>query len=369
MTPLSHPAFMQHFLLMIMMIFGLGCATVQADTTDNALHISGYIEAYYQRDFNRPGNNRRPDFIYSHSRADEPSINLALVQATYNTDKFRANLGIATGTYMRANYAAEPGLLNNLYEANIGLKLSDQHDLWLDVGVMPSHIGFESAIGKDNWTVTRSLVAENSPYFETGAKLTYTTADGKWLVSGLLLNGWQRIQRADGNTTPAFGHQLTYKPNDKVTINSSSFIGNDKSDRERQMRYFHNLYGQFTLNRAWSLIAALDLGAEQATKDSASYHNWFAPVVIVRYTVSDKLSLAARAEYYQDKHGVIVSTSNSNGFRTFGYSANVDYAITPNLLWRTEIRKFDSPDAIFIKGNESMASTNFTALTSLAISF
>ena len=69
----------------------------------------------------------------------------------------------------------------------------------------------------------------------------------KMALSGLVLNGWQRIQRVDGNHLPAFGHQLTYKPNSKITLNSSSFVGSDKTDSLRQMRYFHNLYGIFKL--------------------------------------------------------------------------------------------------------------------------
>ncbi|MCB5185791.1 porin [Methylobacillus gramineus] len=363
---------MNYLLPLIALLLGISITSLaQAGETnsEHPLTISGYAEAYYLRDFNKPANNKRPEFIYSHNRADEPSINLALIHANISTERFRANLGIATGTYMRANYAAEPGLLNNLYEANLGFKLSDTDELWLDVGVMPSHIGFESAIGKDNWTVTRSLVAENSPYFETGAKLSYTSADGKWMISGLLLNGWQRIQRADGNTTPAIGHQLTYKPNDRVTVNSSSLIGNDKSDQQRQMRYFHNLYGQFQLDRQWSVIAGLDIGAEQVEKGSSRYHTWFAPVIIARYSATDKLSLAARAEYYQDKHGVIVSTGTPDGFQVFGYSFNVDYRISPHLLWRNEVRKFNSPDAIFMKGNDTFTSGNLMAVTALAISF
>lgn len=71
-------------------------------------------------------------------------------------------------------------------------------------------------------------MAENSPYFEAGAKITYVSPSGQWEFSGLYLNGWQRIQRVDGNTTPAFGYQLIYKPTNKITLNSSSFIGNDK---------------------------------------------------------------------------------------------------------------------------------------------
>ncbi|KAF5272975.1 hypothetical protein FQR65_LT17253 [Abscondita terminalis] len=107
------------------------------------------------------------------------------------------------------------------------------------VRIMPSHIGWESAIGKDNYTLTRSLAAENSPYFETGVRLSYTTDNGKWYLSGLVLNGWQRIAKPEGNQSISFGHQVTYKPSEKITLNSSSFIGNDKSREEKRMRLCH----------------------------------------------------------------------------------------------------------------------------------
>lgn len=344
-----------------------------AEGSDKTSHsdfaINGYLESYYTHDFNNPGSDKRPGFTYSHDRTGKPQINLALIKASFKNDRVRANLALASGTYMRANYAAEPDTLQHIYEANLGIRLSDEHDVWLDVGVMPSHIGHESAIGADNWTLTRSMMADNSPYFETGAKLSYTTPDGKWMISGLLLNGWQRIQRPEGNTTPAFGHQLTYKPNDKVTINSSSFIGNDKSDQERQMRYLHNLYGQFELNDRWGLIAALDVGAEQKFGGSDQYSVWFSPNLIVRYRWNDNLSLAARMEYYQDKDGVIIGTDTPHGFRTTGYSVNMDYRFSPNILWRAELKKLDSRDKIFEKERDGFSDNNLMAITSVSLSF
>lgn len=119
---------------------------------------------------------------------------------------------MAVGSYMNANYAAEEGVLKNIYEANVGVKLSKTKNLWIDAGILPLHIGFESAIGADCFTLTRSMMAENSPYFETGAKLSYSADNGKWDMAILVLNGWQRMQRVEGNTTPAFGHQLTFRP-------------------------------------------------------------------------------------------------------------------------------------------------------------
>ena len=113
-----------------------------------------------------------------------------------------------TGTYANSNLAAEPGVLKNIFEANAGVKISKKKKLWIDAGIFESHIGFESAIGKNCWNLTRSISADNSPYYESGIKLSYTSDNEKWFLSGLILNGWQRIQRVNGNNTPAFGHQL-----------------------------------------------------------------------------------------------------------------------------------------------------------------
>lgn len=333
------------------------------------LTISGYAEAYYQYDANRALDNKRPGFVYSHNRNNEVSLNLAYIKANYSTEKIRANIAVAVGSYMNANYAAEPDVLKNIYEGNLGVKISKKYDLWIDAGIFSSHLGFESAVGKDNWTLTRSMFADNSPYFETGAKISYTSPSGKWFASGLILNGWQRIQRVDGNSTPAFGHQLTYKPNAKLTLNSGSFIGNDKADSIRQMRYFHNLYAIYQVNEKFGITAGFDIGAEQKAKGSSDYNTWYTPVLIAKYNATDKFSLTLRGEYYQDKAGVIISTGTANGFKTFGYSLNADYAILPNLIWRTEIKNMNSKDAIFIKRNQSLTSNSFSVTTALAVSF
>ncbi len=350
-TSQIHLSAMKKSCLAAMLLLFTSVSVAKDNTAEpDSFLISGYLESYYIHDFNNPEGSTRPSFAYSHNVVDKPSINLGFIKASLNTPNLRANLAVGSGTYMRANYALEPKDLQKLFEANVGVKLSGSN-LWLDAGVLPSHIGFESAIGLDNWTVTRSILADNSPYFETGLRMAYTSDDGRWYVSGLLLNGWQRIQRPDGNTTPAIGHQITYKPNAAVTLNSSSFIGNDKSDQDRRMRYFHNLYGQFQLSERWGLIAGFDIGAEQVERGSRRYQVWYSPILIARYAYSEQLSFAARAEYYQDKDEVIVSTDTPNGFSTVGCSLNVDYKPVQHLALRAELRKFKSKDEIFERKN------------------
>ncbi len=340
----------------------------QTDSTPSPLTFSGYIETYYTYDFGKPSNHNRPAFVYAYNRHNEVNLNLGFIKAAYQKENVRANLALMAGTYSNANPAAEPGVLKNIFEANAGTKISKKKNIWIDAGIFASHIGFESAIGKDCWNITRSILADNSPYFETGAKISYTSDNGKWFISGLVLNGWQRIQRADGNNTPAFGHQLTFKPNSKITLNSSSFIGNDKPDSIKQMRYFHNFYGIFQLTDKLALITGFDMGAEQKTKGSSNYNSWYSPVVLLKISPNAKNNIAMRAEYYSDANGVIINTGTPNGFKTWGFSLNYDYLIRDNVMWRMEGRGFSGKDKTFEKEGKQV-NTNFTLTTSLAISF
>lgn len=331
--------------------------------------VSAYVESYYVQDFHKNDNHTMPGFIYNHNRTGEVNLNLAVLKGTYTGERVRANLALAAGTYMNANYAAEPGVLRNVFEANAGVKISKSYNLWFDAGIMPSHIGFESAMGKDNWALTRSLVAENTPYFETGLKLGYTTTDSKWYLAAMYLNGWQRIQRVDGNSTPAFGTQVTFKPNAAVTLNYSTFIGSDKPDSTRQMRYYHNIYGIFQLSEKWGLTTGFDIGSEQKAKGSSTFNTVYVPVMILRFSPSPKINVAARGEYYHDKNGVIISTGTDDGFQTYGLSLNFDYQIAPQVMWRIEARNLKSRDAIFERDGAGLAKNKTYLTTALTFAF
>jgi len=270
---------------------------------------------------------------------------------------------------MNANYAAEPGVLKNIYEANVGYKLSRSKNFWLDMGIMSSHIGFESAISKDCWTLTRSLLADNTPYYESGTKLSYITDNNKWLFSAMALNGWQRIQRLGGNSLMSWGTQVQCKPTDHVTLNYSTFLGTDKPDSARLWRYFHNLYGIMQLTNEFGITLGFDIGQEQVKKGESKMNTWYSPVAILRFTPVEQWAFAVRGEYYSDEHGVIISTGSPNGFKTWGYSANIDYLPAKNMALRLEGRLLNSKDDIFQRSDESATGTNTAVTFSAAVSF
>ena len=359
---------MKTIILLFCTLFLYDALIAQDEEKGSAFTVSGYVETYYVYDFNKPENNTRPAFIYSYNRHNEVNLNLGYLKGSYNTENVRANLALMTGTYTNANLASEPGVLKNIIEANAGVKLSSTKSLWIDAGIFASHIGFESAIGKDSWNLTRSILADNTPYFESGAKISYTNTNEKWFLSAMILNGWQRIQRINGNSLPSFGTQITFKPNSQLILNSSSFIGTDTPDSARLMRYFHNFYSIIQLSDKIGLTIGFDYGVQQKAPEVSSYNQWLSPVVIARITVSDRVSMDVRAEYYEDRNGVIVRIATLNGFKTTGLSTNLDYKISPNALWRFEIRNFNSKEAIFVREEKSVRNNTFIT-TALAISF
>lgn len=351
----------------------IGSRTFAEDTVriiqKDRFKVTSYLEAYYSYDFGKPETKQRPSFFYNHTRHNELNMNLGFVKGSYSGKTTRANLALMAGTYATNNLAVEPEWARNIFEANFGTRMSKKHNLWFDAGVFPSHIGFESAVGKDCYTLTRSMVAENTPYYEAGLRFSYTSKNDKWYAALLSLNGWQRIKNPNINKSPFYGTQVIYKPTSELLLNHSSFIGNMASDSLPLWRYYHNFYVTYTRNKV-SAVFGFDHGM-QVKRDSlnkTSGHSfWFTPTIILKYQVNRKFSGALRLEYFKDEDGVVIATGTPNGFNTYGYSFNLDYILSPNFMLRTEARGLGSKDKIFYNG-KSTESVNYFVTTCLIIS-
>lgn len=321
--------------------------------------ISGFVDTFYSYDTNTPSTKGRQDFLYNHNRHNEFNINLALLKLSLDESFYRANVALQAGTYAEDNY---PDNYENLYEANAGVALTKDKTLWLDGGIFTSHLGFESAISTDNYTLTRSLAAESSPYYLTGAKLTYTPST-ELEMAFVVSNGWQTIEKTDPNTKPSIGTQLLYKPNAAIKLNWSTFAG-EADELKRCLRLFNNLYAEFLLDECWSFIAGLDSGGVERTKGSSAYDTWHIASLLSRYKTSAKSAVAFRAEYLDDPDGVIIN-ANGLGAQTLGLSSNLDYYPHEQVALRLELRYLQDTNAIYKESHDE--SLFYTA--SLALKF
>ena len=344
----------------------MGSAVVNADVNIGPFDVIGYAEAYYVHDFaDYPSHYRMitPSGIspvYSYNRADQFAINHALLDLHYETNNFRFAMGFQGGTYVTANYAPESGFAKYLYEGSVGFRVAP--NLWIDGGVFPSHIGLESAISKDNQAQTRSLMADNTPYYESGAKATWEP-DKHWLLSALVLRGWQSIDNPDQNVD--FGTQLQFKPSDAWALNSSTFIG--KFGGDHLMRYFHDFYVTWQVTGPLSLSAAFDIGGQELSSADRGLRGWYSAQAMAHYQFNPQWAVCARVEHYHDPRGITIPTATPDNFVASGASINLDYKPEAHVLLRTEFRNITADHRVFIH-RQGLSRSDNTLTWSLILS-
>jgi hypothetical protein len=321
-----------------------------ARTDSGKFAIEGYVEAFYLYNSNKPNDGNVPYFV-SFNRHNEFNINLAYVSGRYTSDRVRGVFTPGFGTYMNANYAAEPATLKNILEANVGLKLFAKKDIWLDMGVLPSPYTNETAVSFDQPTLTRSFAPEYVPYFVSGARLTLPF--GKRIrFYGYLLNGWQQMQ--DVNSTLAFGSWLEYRPSSKLSINWNVFVGDERSELAplNRMRHLQDIYFIYTPIGRWSFTASAYGGWQYLEEEEGGtvVKQWWQANATARYACAPNRWIYGRIETFNDPQGGIsVSATGLEGFEavsgTLGYDANVSSMVK----LRLESRFFSARDDAYLR--------------------
>lgn len=335
--------------------------TATMDSTDykvkGKVTVEGYLDTYYAYNFNEPETGDQP-YLVSMARHNEININLALLDVKYSSSRIRARVAPGFGTYVNANYSNETGSLKNLIEANAGVRLFKNRRIWLDVGVLASPYTNESAISKDHLAYTRSLAAENVPYYLSGAKLTVPLSK-KLNTCFYLINGWQQI--SDQNSNKSVGTQMEFRPNNYLLINWNNYLGNEMAaiDSVKGLRYFTDIYFIYTRDRL-SMTSCVFYGLQENMQHTLK---WWQANLICRYSLNTSLSATVRIEYLTDIDGVLIlPITQKNGYQTIGLSAGINVKIEDNFLFRTEARQFISDKNVYsYKGQPASSSMTLTA--------
>ena len=332
------------------------------------VNVSAYVEVYCAYDFGKPTSGDRP-FLYNFNRHNEVALNLGLARVDYTNNRVRGAFALMAGTYPQANLVHEPTLLRNVFEAHVGIRLSRNKAIWLDAGILPSHIGMESALGMDNWTLTRSLNAENSPYYLSGVQVSWDPSE-KLKIAALYVNGWQRMRRVQNNT-PCFGTQVHWTPNKRMKLNWSTFLGSDTPDSLGLYRIFNSAWWSWE-GEKWGAKVAADIGIQEMAT-STKWNLWADGVIVIHRRLGKQLFATARGEYYYDPHQVIVYIAppiigSPRGLTATGYSLGLDYHITSNSTVRLEGRLLRSTFYVF-EFQDRATQDNTSVTVSIAAKF
>jgi Putative beta-barrel porin-2, OmpL-like. bbp2 len=330
-------------------------SSLKAALKKRNLTLEGYVDVYYSYAASHPVGGTRP-YVVNYGRDNEINLDLAYLSLKYTSDRIRAAFTPGFGTYMNANYSDERQTLENIVEAYIGVRLFKDKNIWLDGGVFSSPYTNESVFSFDQLTYTRSLGAENTPYYLTGAKLTVPLGP-LWTLYLYLLNGWQVIQSQhdplDG------GSQVEYKPNDKWDVNWNTYIGNESSttNPSYKRRFFTDGYVTYTPSAKWTFTADAYSGWQQAQEnDAVKTRNWWNGNLCARYTFIPGNSISARVEHYDDPYEILEKpVTNAASFKLSSASLGYNLSITDDAMVRVEARYFKSPAGIYPLRNQTDA--------------
>jgi hypothetical protein len=347
--------------------------SAKAAAADTAIHVAfgGYVDGYFAYDFGRPRNIDRA-FTTQAVRHDEFNVNLAFIDATLTGPRVRGRVAAQFGTSVQANYAAEPHLGNfsgpdvsrYIQEATAGYKVSSS--VWIDGGVFFAPFGSENWISRDNWTYTRSLIADNSPYYEAGVKATWTI-DPKWTAQLHVINGWQNI--SETNSSKALGARVDFAPHDGLSFAYDLFVGNEQPDSlPSRLRTFNELIVGASITSKLQLRGTLDIGTQKHA-DGVGTGTWNGYAVVARYQLTPLVALAGRVEGYSDPDQFIVTTGEPYGLQAGGASLGVDVAPMSKLLWRSEVKWLGAKNPLFPNQSTSggLSKHDVAVISSLAL--
>lgn len=354
----------------------------QAASPDSVtrLTIDAFVDVYYAWDTGRPPAFDRAFaggalFTTQPARHNEFNVNLAFISAEVRRDRTRGRLALQAGTSVQSNYANEPttgtvsgpSLARHMQEASVGYRVAPR--VWVDAGIFASHMGMESWISRDNPTYTRSLVADYSPYFSSGVKLTWA-ATSRLTARVDVVNGWQNI--AESNSGKGAGVRLDYAVAPAATLSYYNFASSEAGTR---LRTFNGV-GLKVGDSTWTLLAEADVGT-QSREGRAGTSRWVNSALIVRHRPTSRVAVSGRGEYTSDPDQVVISTGTARdgvtrnpAFHAVGASIGLDVAPEPRLLWRTEARAWRNRDPVFANGQTGPPRRQSVVMvSSLALTF
>ena len=366
---------MRAWCLGLLNVATVASAQSAADTTAR-VRFGGFIDTYYAWDFGRPPTVDRSFaggtlFTTQPARHNEFNVNLVFLEARLESRDVRGRIAFQAGTSVQSNYAGEPaigsvsgpGLTQHIQEAVGGARLAS--GLWVDAGVFFSHLGMESWISRDNLTYTRSLVAEYSPYYQSGAKLTWTSSP-RLEAQVVVVNGWQNVSENNGGK--GVGARLDWRPSEGAVLSYYNLVSQEAGSR---LRSFHGIGARASMRRV-TLLGQLDAGSQNESTAEGRPAWWVGYAGIARLQTTAATGIVIRVESYSDPDQVIVGTGSVAGtpnvpLRAAGGSLGVDVRTRATAIWRTELRGFRNSRAIFPGGNGPPTHDGGFLVTSLAL--
>jgi hypothetical protein len=329
--------------------------------SDASLILSGYVEAFYQWNFNEPSN-----FITNYRGFDNRhnifTIDNIVLDALGKLDRVQAHFALQVGNTPETYYSQEPvwratagagasgpSVWKLVQQANVGYKAPIGNGLLLELGIFVSPIGPETLPIKDNFNWSRSNLFFALPYYHTGFRATYPITD-RWSATAMLCNGWNSV--VDDNVELSVSGMVTYTAADTFSATLLYFGGVERPQNAPEGRAWRNLfdaYATWSPHKRVSAIFHADAGFEPNTFGTSS---WGAGAVSLRVQPLSWMYLSARADAFYENVPPGAMPIFWGGSRwVASQTATFDVRPNPNMSVRLEARHDQSQALIYFAGD------------------
>ncbi len=308
--------------------------------------LHGAVDVYGDVNFNIPADRENwfAGVGTTAKKGNEFSLNLASIDISKEPEPVGFHLWLAAGTGAYVLHEGEPAdgvggeaVWQYIQAASVSAKIPVGNGLIVELGIMPSYLGFEGFASWTNWTYTRSYSSEFSPYYETGLRVAYSF-DEHFSAQLCVLNGWQTI--GDVNNGKSFGAQVVWSY-ERWSLTVNGYAGPDLPNDDVDWRFFGDIVA--TLSPSAPVQFAVEMSAGTQQQASAPNANWGAVALYGRWAFLPKLAGVLRAEVYRDASGLITGTQQT----LTEITGTLAYTPWPPLLLKLEGRYDHSTANVF----------------------
>lgn len=343
---------------LLLFIVLVTAVSVRAQTSP-PFTLSGALNVYYSWSVQQPPDGQR---AYSTQPATngQVAVDLAVISGQWSSERFDARLALQAGTWADVNYVDGDEGWKVVHEANVRFRVDSVFSVI--AGIVPSNIGHESSINARNFTLSRSLNADLTPYFMTGAGVILRpSADLKFAVYAV--NGWQRI--TDNNGQLSGGTTVEWQPSASTTVSWNTYVGNDEPDGQARLRIHNNAWIDHAFSPTVQAVLMGDVSLLRNRLNGGFDAAWYVGLKGA-WQPSEIVRFAVRTEAMNDPDNVLARSGPA--FETIGMSLGVDLLPVEPVMVRFEVRSLHASQEVF-PSSDGMARNDLFGTVALAATF
>lgn len=305
------------------------------DATPPATVFAGSVDMYYKYDFSK-FDNSLTSFTKSN---DSFELGMASIEASHKAGKAAVFVDLGFGTRASEftyNDDATTFMVKQLY-----VTYDFSPSFKVTAGSFGTHIGYELLDAIDNKNYSMSYAFTNGPFFNTGVKAQYTVGKYNFMAGVTNPTDFKSAVSA-GSTQKTFIAQLGY------TGETGSAFFNVTSGSTNPVSTVNKTQFDFVASKKVSEKLSLGFNGTYAlTSDDVidESNSWFSLVGYANITLKKNISLAYRAEYFDDKDGVV-----GIGANVFANTLSLNFK-EGNLTFIPEFRLDSASEKIFTDGS------------------